>query len=182
MAWNIGDLITAEKLNAENEVAMTANGGMYPNYSEYNGLHYCYDTGEKVNGYAWCGPESGIYMHSTNCRFKVWRRNGWGNCECWIYKMENGSWVEKHHQSWGWNSSGTRDFTMEWGIGWYRFRIRADATGRCSGALRPFRTDNVKGDYLCYFDSPTNSGNRIPGTLLTTNVLKSGKVSTLPNL
>lgn len=180
--WNKGDLITADKLNSENEYAMSSAANLYPLFSSYNGLNYCYDTGEVVNGSKWTGPETGIYIHSSNCKFKVWLQNGLGNSEMWIYKMENGTWVEKQHETYGWAAGGSYVYDIAWGVGWYRFRVRADLTGRCSGALRPFRTDNTKGDFLCYFDSPVNSGNRIPGTVLTTDILKSGKVSTVINL
>lgn len=179
MAWTTGELITAGKLNSEN-----ADRGIV------------LDTGGISNSSASVGP---VYLHSSSNYFRCWQQkldaiplNAGSTGTFTVKKLENGYWVDKKtislSSSWP-NNHKTELIYNSWGAGWYKLLVSnsnyglAWGDGRSSGSVFPWRTDNIRGDFLRYYDSPQNSGNPYSvGKPITTDMLNTGYVMTTPVL
>lgn len=169
-----GDLITAEKLNQVNN-----NNHVWNNKSQGDGWK--------------TSPE--FYMHSggyfdiTYERFYV---SGIGSSEGMkyrIYRFENGIWIAKRSDDiqGAWPSVNKQINISELGgEGWFYMSIWANTATVGNGpwiaaSIYSINTNNVKGDFLRYFDKPDNSGNPIGiGQHLTAEILNSGRVMTVP--
>jgi len=177
-----GEYITAEKLNQLNSEKGEITSGYIKNESKSLGPYYlrgnCY-IGAYFGGF-WSAGQ--IFPVNYDYEYE-------------LFKMENGTWVKKDgdHQA----GSAITAFSpggldhkheiSELGEGWYRIsgRVSLGGTNFNDGGInlyvKPWVTNNVKGDYLMYFDSPDNSGNPIgKGTYLTADILNSGRVLTVP--
>lgn len=166
MAWNRGDLITAQALNAENAskvihaISFDASWNDQTHWSEWYYIHHA----------------TGVFarIYANNTAFLWPRRVGWlqfrdaaGNIQEWV--LFNNT-----------NRNGSDDVYMDTqyyrGAGWYRLGIRANR-GYGNGYIWPYQRNCWVGGKLCWWDYPTNSGNRINiGGLITADALNSGQI------
>lgn len=169
MAWATGELITASKLNSENTVKKTA-------YSAYDGW------GSTSTTSAW------HYIHKTTGRIMYLRTTGtaywWATGTAW-FEFRNAAGVVSRVGLWSGADTTNRTYertiyiqSYSYGPGWYRGYAYAN---RGTAVVDVYwGQDNCwAGGKLVYWDNPTSSGNRIPGQLLTADILNSGRVGVI---
>ena len=152
-----------------------------------------------------------IYLHSGGSIKYGVTGIGYASASITIYKKENSSWVQKEVDSatGGTNGlgepsanskSGTYYVNAIGGDGLYKIVFYTDSytyttsswSGSAAGQQVTVSSDAggavyavgnaIKGDYLVLYDNPTNSGNRLQGTMLTADLLNSGRVTTITKL
>lgn len=169
MAWSTGDLITAAKLNSE-------NSGKFANYYSYDGWGSTSVTSD------W------HYIHQTTGRIMYLRSSGtaywWSKGTAWFEFRDASGTVSRINL---WSNSGNVNKTREatiyiesygYGPGWYR-GYSYQNRGRAEVNIYWGQDNCWPGGKLVYWDNPTNSGNRIPGQLLTADILNSGRVGVI---
>ena len=174
MAFQRGDLITAAKLNEVANSKGMVSSGRFANGDRAIGPYHL-----PAGGYIWFWQEQWT-LPPVNAKSETYIT---------IYKMEDGVFravgSDRMISKWpGGAQERTYPVSSYGGAGWYR--VVAQNTrygnwgddGRCEIACFPWQNDCVKGEYLVYYDNYDNSGNPIPGTLLTADVLNSGRVGT----
>lgn len=174
MPFTKGELITASKLNEVANGMGMVSSGTFSNDTRTLGPFYFASTG---------------YMTFWQERFVAPPMFAESNSDLTIYKMENGGWrvVATDHLFSKWpDSSQSRTYhvTSYGGAGWYQLTATNSRSGtwgddaKCEIACFPWQNNCVRGDYLVYYDRYDNSGNPIPGTLLTAEILNTGRVGT----
>lgn len=166
MSFNRGDLITASGINSINEaysircVDLVLSGGT--SNLQYNSeQYYCRGTGKIAHG--WCSYAM------------------WGGIEMHLQKLENGEWVTKYtlgkeNDFFGGSFDTTCD--NQWGDGWYRIKGEGSLNVHPYCDIFPAQKDCNRGELLTIYDNFTSSGNRLTGTLITYDLLNSGRGGT----
>lgn len=163
MAFNVGDYITASKLNEVNgqvyKTVKTVSWGWKPSYTWYShresGALLCYIRIK-------CGMFGGA-------KVRVDKVDASGNRLASVYSKDFGWFTDDHANI---NSQGP---------GWYRLytaeetQIDADYEWRMYSG----QTNCQANKYLTLYDDPAVSGNRLIGSYITAELLNKGRGGTL---
>lgn len=153
-----------------------------------------------------------LYLHNGGRIEYILDGVGDASASIAVYKMENSSWVSKASDSVKGSSAflgGSPTTITKHGVfyvsslggeGRYQIKITAGyytyyttsagssspsqsvtVSAHVSATVYAFG-NAVKGDYLVLYDSATNSGNRMTGTMLTADLLNSGRVTTVSQI
>lgn len=154
-----GEHITATKLNE-------MNGATSFTY------HY---KGSGNGYYTW----DEMYFHGTS--WKIWWKASYamlGGAEIYIYKYENGTWVNKKTLYdaavfFGETKEGT--YTATLGEGRYRVQGHTSPGTQVWATYYPAQKNITQGMKLTMYEDFKTSGNRLTGSYLTKDILNAGR-------
>lgn len=165
MAFNVGDFITASKLNEVNAQA----------YKTFTTEAWGWGCDRK-----WYSQrEAGAVL----CHISV--KCGWfGGAKVRVDRVDaSGNKIASvFSKDYGWSTNESEDIKSQ-GPGWYRLYTEGETQIDADHEWRMYsgQTNCLANKYLTLYDDPSVSGNRLLGSYLTAELLNKGRGGTLNN-
>lgn len=172
MSFNIGDLITATKMNDVNSSNGCFSGSLASGKSENiassignSGIFYSYR------------------IYNSTLFYYKWKNGAFGGGHLYVDYLVNGSWNNYFSKSYGWNTNVEVNVPSK-GEGWYRIRgddIRAD---RIPWTIWYGQNDCNAGDYIVEHNNKFTGGIKVSDNPnhITADLLNTGIFGTTPSL